>query len=141
MSTSQRDLVSPPPESTGHLADVTSLGSLLIQQAEPISRGLVWFTSWSATPRQGPLIYELRVREIHRAIFPDDTVASALVGRHHCNLAEFAGRVNPGHCELRVFRGPDIQHVSGWRVVKITHAVRRNTNRWQVRLEVHDDAR
>ena len=36
---------------------------------------------------------QLRVRKIHRAIFCDDSVASALLSRHHCNLTELAGRV------------------------------------------------
>jgi len=46
------------------------------------------------------------VREIHGAIFRDDAVASALAGRHHCNLAELAGRVDPAHYEPGVFGGP-----------------------------------
>ena len=49
---------------------------------------------------------KLRVREIHGAIFCGDAVASALAGRYHCNLAELAGRIDPGHREPRVFGGP-----------------------------------
>ena len=33
------------------------------------------------------------MRQIHSAIFRDNPVASALVGRHHCKLAELARRV------------------------------------------------
>ena len=63
------------------------------------------------------------MREIHRAIFRDDHVASALVGRHHCNQVELASRVDPGYRELLVFGGPNVQRVSGWRVVEIIHTV------------------
>ena len=63
------------------------------------------------------------MRKIHCAVFRDHPVASALVGRNHCNLAELAGRIHPGHGEPRVLGGPYVQHVSGRRVVEIIHAV------------------
>jgi hypothetical protein len=63
------------------------------------------------------------VREIHCAIFSDDPIASTLMGLHHCNLAEFASCVDPGHREPCVFCSPYVQGMSGGRVVEIIDAV------------------
>ena len=63
------------------------------------------------------------MREIYRAVFRDDPVASALASRHYRNLAELIARINPGNCEPRIFSSSYAQHASGWRVVEIIHAV------------------
>src|SRR5947209_4934458 len=66
---------------------------------------------------------EARVRQIDRAIFGDDSIASALVRRHLRNQAEFSGGVNAGDREPRVPGSAHIKGVRGRRIREVVDAV------------------